>query len=75
MFTVQLTCDVETSTHKLKLKEYFYGQNVIPIDQKNFGKSNLYPLKNRNMELETHTNFLINIHITNEKSKKEQFFI
>ena len=55
---IQLTCDLKTSKPKLRLTEYFDDHNVTPIDQKNEslskGKSNFYPPRNRNKELETY---------------------
>ena len=38
------------------------------------GKSNFYPPRNRNKELETHISFINNIDITNDKSNKKNNF-
>ena len=76
--SIQLTCDLKTFAHKLRLTEYFDDHNVMPIDQKNEslvqGKSMFYPPRNRNKELETHISFIHNIDIANEKSNKKSNF-
>ena len=76
--SIQLTCDLKTFAHKLKLTEYFDNHNVTPIDQKNEslvkGKPIFYPPRNRNKELETHISFTNNINIMNEKSNKKSNF-
>ena len=76
--SIQLTCDLKTFAHKLRLTEYFDDHNVTTIDQKNEslvqGKSMFYPLRNRNKELETHISFINNIDIANEKSNKKSNF-
>ena len=33
--SIQLTCDLKTFAHKLRLTEYFDDHNVTPTDQKN----------------------------------------
>ena len=52
--------------------------NLMPISQKKEslvkGKSNCYPPKNRNKEIETNFSFINNIAITNEKSNKNSNF-
>ena len=76
--SIQLTCDLKTFAHKLRLTEYFDDHNVTTIDQKNEslvqGKSMFYPPRNRNKELETHISFINNIDIANEKSNKKSNF-
>ena len=76
--SIQLTCDLKTFAHKRRLTEYFDDCNVMPIEQKNQsqvkGKSNFYPPRNRNKELETYISFVNNIDITNEKSNKKNNF-
>ena len=73
--SIQLTCDLKTFAHKLRLTEYFDDHNVTPIDQKNEslvkGKSIFYAPRNRNKELETHISFINNIDFINEKSNKK----
>ena len=76
--SIQLTCDLKTFAHKLRLTKYFDDHNVTPIDQENEPlvkcKSNFYPPRNRNKELETHISFINNIDIANEKSNKKSNF-
>ena len=76
--SIQLTCDLKTFAHKLRLTAYFDDHNVTTIDQKNEslvqGKSIFYPPSNRNKELETHISFINNIDIANEKSNKKSNF-
>ena len=76
--SIQLTCDLKTFAHKLRLTEYFDDHSVTPTDQKNEslvkGKSVFYPSRNRNKELETHISFINNIDIINEKSNKNSSF-
>ena len=68
--SIQLTFDLKTFAHKLRLTKYFDNHNVPPIDQKNEslvkGKSIFYSPRNRNKELETYISFINNI--INEKS-------
>ena len=53
--SIQLTCDLKTFAHKLRLTEYFDDHNVMPTNQKNEslvkGKSIFYPPRNRNKKL------------------------
>ena len=76
--SIQLTCDLKTFAHKLRLTEYFDDHHVMTIDQKNEslvqGKSMFNPPRNRNKELETHISFINNIDIANEKSNKKSNF-
>ena len=76
--SIQLTCDLKTFAHKLRLTKNFDDHNVMTTDQKNEclvqGKSMFYPPRNRNKELETHISFINNIDISNEKSKKKSNF-
>ena len=76
--SIQLTCDLKTFAHKLRLTEYFDDHNVTTSDQKNEslvqGKSMFYPPRNRNKELETHISVINNIDIANEKSNKKSNF-
>ena len=76
--SIQLTCDLKTFAHKLRLTEYFDNHNVMTIEQKNEslvqGKSMFDPARNRNKELETHISFINNIDIANEKSNKKGNF-
>ena len=64
--------------HKLRLTEYFDDHNLTPIDQKIESlvkvKSNFFPPRNRNKELDTHISFINNIDITNKKSNKKSNF-
>ena len=50
--SIQLTCDLKIFEDKLRLTEYFYDHNVMPIEQKNEslvkGKSIFYLPRNRN---------------------------
>ena len=76
--SVQLTCDLKTFAHKLRLTEYFDCHNVRPTGLKNEslvkGKSIFFPPRNRNKELEIHISFINDIDIANEKSNKENNF-
>ena len=76
--SIQLTCDLKTFPHKLRVTEYFDDHKVMPIDQKNEslvkGKSVIYSSRNRNKKLETHISFVNNLDITNEKSNKKSNF-
>ena len=76
--SVQLTCDLKTFAHKLRLTEYFDCHNVTPTGLENEslikGKSIFFPPRNRNEELETHISFINDIDIANEKSNKESNF-
>ena len=64
--------------HKIRLTKYFDDHNVTPIDQKIESlvkvKSNFFPPRNRNKELDTHISLINNIDIANKKSNKKSNF-